>query len=535
MTKVDFIVAYNTNNISKCIECINGLKVPEGVMVGTLGIEGDNRIDEVYNACQQESGADYRVFLKENVYITNENFISDMLSFFDTNPSADAAGIVGGYRNGDFIEWTSGAVDIVNDDRADRLLLGASQETDYISGQLIVCRETYDWTSSDDKSFDITFSENAKAQGKILAVFPQTTPWCIWEYGGAYSERADVYDLEKGAFSYVGKRKPTVSIMIAIHNGADFVADTVESLLNQTYKNLQIILVDDASTDDSANIINYYAGLDSRIVPVFLPKNRHICYAINEAYKLATGEYVANMGHDDLCRPWKFEEQICFMEKFPEYVSCFSLCHIINDYIEFIDDRSRMTKIFDKKNTSREEWLRLLFMNGNCFCIPSAIIRKSMIPDGPFYKYDIVQLQDYDLWLRLLLKGSFHILQEKITLYRYFEKERVNLSNMDNEAENSPQKLKAFEEAKRIRAQFIMEIPDEEFEKVFKQHFKRQDSHSALELMCERAFLLLATENRRFYDVASAIMRTEEGTKLLDEKYGFSTIDFYGQEARFII
>ncbi len=536
MTKVDFIIAYNTANIDKCIECINDLIVPEGVCIDTLGIEGENRIDEVYNACQEESTADFRVFIRENVYIVNKNFISDMLAFFDDNPSVAAAGIIGGSKNGRFADWNSGAVDIVNEDRADRFVMkSASPETEILSGQLIVTREKIDWSCEEDKNFDLAFSERMNSFARKLAVFPQTEPWCLWEYGETYSERADVYDLEKGAFAYIGDEKPLVSVMIAIHNGADFMRDTIDSLLGQTYRNLQIVLVDDCSTDDSAEIIKEYAEADERIVPISLPKNRHICYAINEAYNVVTGKYVANMGHDDLCRAWKLEEQVAFMERFEEYAVCFTLCHIINDYLEITDDRSRMTSLFEKRNTSKEDWQRSLFWHGNCFCIPSAIIRKSMIPKGPLYRYDTVQLQDYDLWLRILNNGGIYILQEKITLYRYFEDGHTNLSNLGEESEMSPQRLKTMEEAKRIKAQYLMEIPNAEFIKTFSVDFKCKDSQSDLELLCEKAFFLLELGNRRFYDVMSLIMRTEEGVKLLDEKYGFSTIDFYKQEEKYLL
>lgn len=536
MVKVDFVIAYNSGNINKCIECINNLYVPENVCIDTLGIEGENPVGEVYNACQEESTADYRVFIRENVYILNTNFISDVLSFFEANPSCEAAGIIGGVKNGRFIDWDCGAVNIVNEDRADRFVLEKSSgEVEVLSGQLIVLKCKADWSCEESKNFDIVFSERMGIDGKKLAVFKQPEPWCLWEYGGTYSERADVYDLEKGAFAYIGEEKPLVSVMIAIHNGADFMRDTIDSILKQTYRNLQIVLVDDCSTDDSAEIIKEYAEADERIVPVFLPKNRHICYAVNEAYSLATGKYIASIGHDDLCRPWKFEEQIAFMERFEKYAVCFTLCHIINDYQKIIDDRSEMTSLFEKKNTLKENWQRNLFWHGNCFCIPSAIIRKSMIPKGPLYKYDIVQLQDYDLWLRILNNGDIYILQEKITLYRHFEDGHTNLSNLGAESEMSPQRLKAMEEAKRIKAQYLMEIPNAEFIKTFSVDFKCKDSQTDLELLCEKAFFLLKLENRRFYDVISLIMRTEEGVKLLDEKYGFSTIDFYKQEEKYLL
>lgn len=113
-----------------------------------------------------------------------------------------------------------------------------------------------------------------------------------------------------------------VSVMIPTYNQAQFVAETLESVRNQTYSNLEIIVADDASTDDTQEIIRAFASEDHRIKILFAEKNQGISKNFNRGFDSCTGEYVAFLGGDDLMLPQKIEKQVAFLEENPAYVYC---------------------------------------------------------------------------------------------------------------------------------------------------------------------------------------------------------------------
>ena len=172
---------------------------------------------------------------------------------------------------------------------------------------------------------------------------------------------------------------PKVSIILANYNEEKYIAEAIESVINQTYTNWELIIIDDASTDRSQDIINSYK--DSRIKTRFCKKNNHVAYASNLGIDMAIGEYIAKIDSDDVWEAKKLEKQVLFMEEHTEYGVCFSKVNIIDE-----DSREANTKfrdifeLFDKvKNRSQEEWIKYFLKNGNCLCNASAVIRKAAL------------------------------------------------------------------------------------------------------------------------------------------------------------
>jgi glycosyltransferase involved in cell wall biosynthesis len=104
--------------------------------------------------------------------------------------------------------------------------------------------------------------------------------------------------------------KPLISIIMPVYNATDYLKNSINSVFVQTYSNWQLIIVDDASTDNSAEIIRYYAERDSRITPVFLNKNSGPSHARNLALNLASGKYVAFLDSDDCLKPCSLEQRV---------------------------------------------------------------------------------------------------------------------------------------------------------------------------------------------------------------------------------
>jgi hypothetical protein len=319
---------------------------------------------------------------------------------------------------------------------------------------------------------------------------------------------------------------PLVSVLIPVYNGENFVADTLESVCGQTYQNLQIIVVDDCSTDQSRSVIERFAENDPRIQPLFLKENGNVCKASNLGYQLAQGKYVALIGHDDLWESDKIEKQVSFMETHPEYAVCFTLCHIIDDDKNICDTDPRIEwvyQILDQRNTSQKRWVEQLWTGRtNAFCAPSALIRRSYLPKDRLYHYGFVQLQDCALWLELLIDHPIYILQERLTLYRQFLQGKTNLSMVNGTAQN-----RFSHEMGCIAWNYIKNMPDDRFRELFGDRFQDKQARTAEELLCERAFLLRDAEDFHCIELFADLFDRAETRELLEEHYHFSLGDYY--------
>lgn len=321
---------------------------------------------------------------------------------------------------------------------------------------------------------------------------------------------------------YTAEDMPLVSVVVPIYNGAKFVGDTINSIIDQNYKNLQIILVDDCSSDDSYEVIKAYAARDNRIEVYQTPQNSNVCYAANYGYKFAKGKYIATPGHDDVFLPEKIEKQVKFMEENKDVAVCFTLCDLIDDEGKVFLDDEGITELFRKTNKTRGEWIVHLLREGNCFCAPSALIRMNSLEGrNKLYDYSFVQLQDYALWLELLKDNDIYIIQEILTHYRHFSGDK-NLSSLSHGKNNRLQHEMGY-----IDSRFVRTIPDKAFKKVFRKYFTYKDSYSKDELDCERAILLMKLKNPYCIESLTDLLEQDYTRDLLEKKYNFRVTDFY--------
>jgi len=207
---------------------------------------------------------------------------------------------------------------------------------------------------------------------------------------------------------------PLVSCILPSYNHYDFVTFAVKSVLNQSVKDLELIVVDDGSTDGTPEQIEKIK--DPRLKLIRLDQNR-IKHPRNLALSYAKGRYIAFQNSDDEWSLDKLEAQIEILNKHDDVVACFT-------DVELIDDFGRAAKpswlngIFTTENRSRNAWLRHFFERGNCLCITSAVVRRDAINKVGKFRGSLIQLSDFDLWVRLAAIGNFYILNDKLTRMR---------------------------------------------------------------------------------------------------------------------
>jgi len=191
-------------------------------------------------------------------------------------------------------------------------------------------------------------------------------------------------------------RKPLVSVVMAVRNEEKRVIRAIDSVLNQTYKNLEVIVVDDSSTDRTPEKLQELAAKDSRIKVLRLHKNLGAAQARNIGIKYSEGEYVAILDADDWFHPKKIEIQVKFLEAKKEYGLLGTFC------ITFDITRNRILRT--QLPITHEEILKTMAYR-NPFVHSSVIIRKIILDEVGYYNPRYRRAHDYDLYFRILSKS----------------------------------------------------------------------------------------------------------------------------------
>lgn len=210
---------------------------------------------------------------------------------------------------------------------------------------------------------------------------------------------------------------PKVSVILTSYNHAKYLRESIESVLNQTFSDFELIIGDDASTDESWSIIQSYD--DSRIYAYRHEINRG--GIINELVLSgkASSDFIAIHSSDDVWEPQKLEKQVAFLDDHPDIGAVFTNLLMVNENGDSLfDEAIPYETVFDQPNKNRYEWLNYFFSVGNALCHPSVLIRRSCYIDCGVYRYGLVQLGDFDMWVRLCLKYEIYILPEKLMKLR---------------------------------------------------------------------------------------------------------------------
>lgn len=184
---------------------------------------------------------------------------------------------------------------------------------------------------------------------------------------------------------------PLISAILPVYNGEAYLAEAVESILAQTYKNFELIIIDDGSTDGSLSLLKEYESLDSRIILVSRP-NKDLVATLNESIELASGQWIARMDQDDISLPYRFHKQLERLER--------SSADICGCWVKSFGGLNRRTYKFYK--TDQAIKIDMLFKNP--FAHPSVMMRANLFRK---LRYDnrCEKAEDYDLWERAAQSG----------------------------------------------------------------------------------------------------------------------------------
>lgn len=207
---------------------------------------------------------------------------------------------------------------------------------------------------------------------------------------------------------------PKISVLMPVYNAENFLKEAIDSILNQTFKDFEFFIINDASTDNSKKIIMSYN--DKRIRHLENKKNLGVAGTLNRGLKLAEGKYIARMDADDIAYSQRL--QIEYNEIIKD-----AKVAVVASFYDVIDENGKY--LYTVKDSSSAEEIYYALQFRNCLGHPTVIFNKEIIINE-FGGYDEkYEAEDYDLWLRLASRYKFRKIKKSLLKLRIHPKSRI--------------------------------------------------------------------------------------------------------------
>lgn len=212
-------------------------------------------------------------------------------------------------------------------------------------------------------------------------------------------------------------KMPKISVVMAVYNGMPYVKEAVRSILTQSYKNFEFIIVNDASTDST---LKYLKNLkDTRIKIINNPKNLGLAVSLNKALEVAGGQYIARMDADDISLPKRFEKQVEYLEHNPQV----SLCGC---WVDLIDKKGKI--IGEKKYPLSDSELKKALKWYQPIVHPTFMARANFYKSLGGYDEHFDYAEDYELLIRAMKKYKLANIPNKLLYWRLADERRSRQS-----------------------------------------------------------------------------------------------------------
>ena len=213
---------------------------------------------------------------------------------------------------------------------------------------------------------------------------------------------------------------PQISVIMPVYNGERFLQQAVDSILTQTFKDFELIIIDDGSSDRSPEIIEAYRKNDPRIRVHRQPRNMGLVEALNTGCRLATGEYIARMDADDICLPERFAKQVQYLDANPQV-------GFVGTWVKYIDAFGKnMDKAWQPPITPILTRWTLMFCSSP-LAHPSWLFRRSIINRLKFYRP--VKVEDYELLVRASEITELANIPEILLEYRSWNQSKSSVNS----------------------------------------------------------------------------------------------------------
>lgn len=418
---VCFIICSNDERYTdECLYYINRLNVPEGYGIDILTVADACSMTAGYNEAMQYSDAKYKVYLHQDVFIVNRDFIRDCLRIFLSDEKIGMIGNVGAEKlPASGIMWETDRIGMVYEQHNyETVLLSNETETgkDYteveaIDGFLMVTQYDVPWREDlFDKwdFYDCSQSMELIRQGYKVVVPHMDEPWCVHDCGFV-----NLGNYEQERLKFVEEYlSPLVSVIIPTYNRKKTLKRCIDSVLQQSYRNFEIIIVDDCSTDGTMEFVEAEYGniADINIIYVRNDSNLGAAASRNVGVSYANGEYIAFHDSDDEWYHDKLEKQMHHFVRCGTHVGAVYSLFYMNGREQYIYP----PKHVDMSRKSGYVFYTLLL--NSLVGMITLVIKKSVLTRVGGFNEQLNSLEDYELTIRVAQKYAIDLVDEVLAV-----------------------------------------------------------------------------------------------------------------------
>jgi glycosyltransferase involved in cell wall biosynthesis len=219
--------------------------------------------------------------------------------------------------------------------------------------------------------------------------------------------------MSRAPWQRTARRKiPRVSVLMPVYNSAQYFPAAIESILNQTFHDFEVVVVDDHSQDGSWDLARAYARKDPRVRVWRNPENWKLCKTLNRAIGFSRGEFLARMDSDDISLPERLARQVAFLKAHPEVGIC-------GGTMEVMDAQGRSLGSRHYALTDAE--IRKRIFRYSPFSHPTVMFRRRVLEQAGLYNPQFEHAEDYELYFRLGRLAKFGNLPDTVLRYRQAE------------------------------------------------------------------------------------------------------------------
>lgn len=313
---------------------------------------------------------------------------------------------------------------------------------------------------------------------------------------------------------------PPIGVVMITYQHEKYIAEAIQSILDQTFEDFELIVVNDGSIDRTDEIINSFK--DDRITYIY-QENQGPSAAINNGILASGSKYIALMSGDDVCYPQRLEVQYQHLKNSGNKIG-FS-------WVDFIDDDSQLfigehfaQNFFNHPNRTRSEILNWFFMKGNYLCAVTALAEKEILLECGLFNLSSIQLQDFEMWIEIVKKYDISLIEDKLVKYRV----RSNSSNLSSDPANS---IRSIFEGYQLYRNILDNVPIDLFKTSFSDSIECLDFQAGYEYELEKAFLYLKHDFKLFQNIGVEkifnLLKKERALSISRSKYNFGLPELY--------
>lgn len=432
--KICFIMCVNDEQyLQEAMYYINRLHIPQGYSIDVLTVGEASGMAAGYNEAMQASDAKYKIYLHQDVMIVEVKFLEYLLHIFE-NPEVGMIGMVGAPElpeNG--VMWYGERVGrlytsniYLMGDAIIGEVQGDYQPVEAIDGLLMATQYDIPWREDVFQKwdfYDVSQSFEFRKRGYEVVVPKMETPWCIHDDGVMNLE--NYYEERKKFLKEYGwgkQQNEKVSIILPTYNRAHLLERSVRSILNQTYEDFELLIVDDGSTDNTRAVVERFA--DSRIRYIFCKKNGGVAKARNIGITEARYDYIAFQDSDDEWHLDKLEKQMKVMQEASTDTGLV-YCEYHYNGLNGIED------ICPKREIPLEQKSGNIFrqlLAGNMIGTPVMLVKRECFDKVGKFNENFPCMEDYELVLRIAREYRIEFIPEiLVEVYANYESVTNNL------------------------------------------------------------------------------------------------------------